>query len=95
MVDSGEPLPEVINMTNMLRANEYLTKTDKIKSEILMLQDEYSRRLEQLVSSLLSIQSDLQDIVKTEASLLSSTRPVRKARKTKKTKRRAKKASGR
>ncbi len=66
----GEPLPEVINMTNVLRLNEYLTRTDTAKSELISCYEQYLQQLEQIVSSLLSIQSDLRDIIRTEASLL-------------------------
>lgn len=67
-----EHLPEMINMTNLLRANEFLAKTDEKKSELIAAYSEYSERLEQIVSSLLSIQEDLRDIIKTEASLIGS-----------------------
>jgi hypothetical protein len=63
-------LPEIINMTNILRANEYLTKTDYKKTELISNYEEYTNKLEQIIASLLSIQTDLRDIIKTEASLI-------------------------
>lgn len=80
----GEPLPEVINMTNTLRLNEYLATTDAKKSELLSYYEQYSQQMEQIVSSLLSIQSDLRDIIRTEASLLDSGTKARKNTKSKK-----------
>lgn len=83
----GESLPEMINMTNVLRANEFLTKTDAKKSELILAYSEYAEKLEQIVSSLLSIQTDLRDIIKTEASLIESDSGAKKPRKsTKKSK---------
>lgn len=69
-----QPLPEVIEMTNLLRTNEYLARADEKKSELILAYDTYTKQLEQLVSSLLSIQADLKDIVKTQASLIGSKR---------------------
>ena len=76
-------------MTNILRSNEYLSKIDEKKTAIISAYEEYTSRLEQIVESLLSIQSDLRDIVRTEASLLNTqkkqarkpTRPAKKAKK--------------
>jgi hypothetical protein len=90
-----QPLPEVINMTNLLRANEYLTKTGEKKTELILAFEEYAKQLEQIVSSLLSIQTDLRDIVKTEAEIIGSKQKTAKktrtkARKRKNTKKRSK-----
>lgn len=84
----GDPLPEVINTTNVLRLNEYLTKTNEKKSELLLLYEEYTKHLESLVSTLLSIQEDLRDIVKAEARLLGSSEKQKS--RPKRTKKRAK-----
>jgi biotin-(acetyl-CoA carboxylase) ligase len=81
---TGDPLPEVINTTNVLRLNEYLTKTDEKKSELLLLYEEYAKHLESLVSTLLSIQEDLKDIVKAEVHLLDSEKQKQRPKKTRK-----------
>lgn len=65
-----KPLPELIDMTNLLRANEYLTKSNQGKTNLIVAYEEYTKKLEELVGSLLSIQSDLKEIVKTEAALI-------------------------
>lgn len=91
---SPEPImPEMINATNALRLNEYLAKSDKKKTTLNAAYDEYTRQLEQIVSSLLSIQVDLKDIIKTEASIIdarksrqSRTTPTRKKTRVKKSK---------
>jgi biotin-(acetyl-CoA carboxylase) ligase len=80
----GDPLPEVINTTNVLRLNEYLAKTDEKKSELLVLYEEYAKHLESLVSTLLSIQEDLKDIVKTQVNLLDSEKQKPRPKRTRK-----------
>jgi biotin-(acetyl-CoA carboxylase) ligase len=80
----GGPLPEVINTTNVLRLNEYLAKTDEKKSELLVLYEEYVKHLESLVSTLLSIQEDLKDIVKTQVNLLDSEKQKPRPKRTRK-----------
>jgi hypothetical protein len=80
----GDPLLEVINTTNVLRLNEYLTKTDEKKSELLLLYEEYTKHLESLVSTLLSIQKDLKDIVKAQVHLLDSEKEKPRPKKTRK-----------
>jgi biotin-(acetyl-CoA carboxylase) ligase len=80
----GGPLPEVINTTNVLRLNEYLAKTDEKKSELLVLYEEYAKHLESLVSTLLSIQEDLKDIVKTQVNLLDSEKQKPRPKRTRK-----------
>lgn len=68
---SPEPvMPEMINTTNALRLNEYLRKSDEKKTALNSAYDEYTRQLEQIVSLLLSIQVDLKDIIKAEASII-------------------------
>lgn len=68
---SPEPvMPEMINATNALRLNEYLRKSDEKKTALNAAYGDYARQLEQIVSSLLSIQVDLKDIIKAEASII-------------------------
>ena len=70
---SPEPvMPEMINTTNAVRLNEYLRKSDEKKTALNAAYDDYARQLEQIVSSLLSIQVDLKDIIKAEASIIDS-----------------------
>jgi 7,8-dihydro-6-hydroxymethylpterin-pyrophosphokinase len=69
-IGSEEPLPELIDTTNLLRANEYLTKNNQGKTNLIVAYEEYTKKLEELVASLLSIQSDLKEIVQTEAALI-------------------------
>ena len=69
----GQPdlaLAEMINSTNILRLNEYLAKSDEKKTNLILAYGQYTQQLEQIISSLLSIQVDLRDIIKTEASII-------------------------
>lgn len=80
-IGSPEPvMPEMINATNAIRLNEYLTKTDEKKTALNAAYGDYTRQLEQIVSTLLSIQVDLKDIIKAEASLLDEQEPQKKKR---------------
>jgi hypothetical protein len=71
------PHPELIDSANLLRANEYLTKTDQKKTELLSAYEEYVKQLEQTVTSLLSIQTDL-NVVKAQASRTKRKKPRKK-----------------
>ena len=63
-------MPEMIDATNAIRLNAYLTKSDEKKTALNAAYSDYAENLEGIVSTLLSIQADLKDIIKTEASLL-------------------------
>lgn len=71
------PLPEMIDTTNIIRINEYLTKSNEGKSRLISAYEDYAKKLEEIVATLLSIQADLKDIVKAEASLISKSRKRR------------------
>lgn len=91
LANLGEPsstLSEMIDTTNTLRLNEYLSKADAKKTQLISDYVQYTKQLEQIISSLFSIQAELKNILKEETSLMSedSVKP-RKVRKpaTKKT----------
>ena len=80
---SPEPImPEMINTTNALRLNEYLMKSDEKKTALNAVYDDYTRQLEQIVSTLLSIQVDLKNIIKTEASIIDEQESQKTGKKT-------------
>ena len=78
------PLEQMIGTTNVLRQNEYLVKSDEKKTDLIAAYVEYTKQLEQIVNSLFSIQSDLKELIKTEASLIESEKPKRATKKAKK-----------
>lgn len=69
----GEPetMPEMIQSTNIIRANEHLSKTNQKKSELLIAYDEYSEQLENLISSIFEIQNELKEVLKDQSVLIS------------------------
>jgi prefoldin subunit 5 len=81
-----QPHPEIINTTNLLRANEYFAKSDEKKTALIAAYTEYAKQMEEILKSMFSIQSDLRDIIKTEASIIgmSGNREVRKKPKNRK-----------
>ena len=71
----GEPvseLPELIESANLLRSNEYLSKVNEKKTELLSAYFEYSEALEELLSTVFDIQNDLKEIVKEQSSMIST-----------------------
>lgn len=87
----GEPvpdIPELVDTTNLIRSNEYLTKTNAKQNELLSTYEKYSDALEKLLSTVFEIQNDLKEIVKEQSSLLSKPKRTsatkRKSKTTKK-----------
>ena len=70
--DPVQDLPELISSANLLRSNEYLLKSDEKKSELLSVYEEYTKSLENLLSSVFDIQNELKDILKEQSSLIST-----------------------
>ncbi len=71
----GEPasdIPELIVSANLLRSNEYLSKANNKKNELLSAYMQYSKALEELLSSVFDIQKDLKEILKEQSSLISN-----------------------
>ncbi len=64
-------IPELITSANLLRSNEYLTKTNEKKSELLSAYEQYSVALEQFLSTVFDIQNDLKEIIKQQSSMIS------------------------
>ena len=72
----GDPvtdMPEMIQSANLLRSNEYLSKANEKKSELLIAYAQYSTALEELLSYVFDIQKDLKDILKEQSSLISDS----------------------
>ena len=72
----GEPvtdMPEMIQSANLLRSNEYLSKANEKKSELLIAYAQYSTALEELLSSVFDIQKDLKEILKQQSLLIADS----------------------
>ena len=76
-------MPELITSANLLRSNEYLSKTNEKKTELLNAYVIYSESLEELLSSVFDIQNDLKEILKKQSSLIPSRTENKSKTKTK------------
>ena len=82
----GDPvseIPELITSANLLRSNEFLSKTNEKKTELLSAYEQYFVALEELLSSVFDIQNDLKEILKQQSSIISSQRKKQSRAKTK------------
>jgi len=76
-------IPELITSANLLRSNEYLSKANEKKTELLSTYTQYSYALEELLSTVFDIQNDLKDILKQQSSIILSQRKKQLKAKTK------------
>ena len=67
-------IPELISSANLVRKNDYLAKSDQKKTELLSLYSQYSKALEEFLSSVFDIQKDLKEIVKEQSAMISDQR---------------------
>ena len=78
----GEPvseIPELITSANLLRSNEYLSKVNEKKTQLLAAYEQYSITMEKLLSSVF----DLKEILKKQSSMIFSKRKKQSMKKTK------------
>ena len=86
LVDSPpSSIPQMINSANLLRSNESLTAANSKKSELILAYQQYSKELEAMLENILEIQKELQEILKTQTSMISEQkttkkRPIRKTK---------------
>lgn len=84
MGESPSEIPEMITSANLLRSNEFLSKANEKKTELISAYEQYSDALEEMLSSVFEIQKDLKEILKTQSSMIASKK--KKPSKSKKTK---------
>jgi hypothetical protein len=77
-------IPELITSANLLRSNEFLSKIDEKKTELVSAYEQYSEALEGMLSSVFEIQKDLKEILKTQSSMIATQK--KKSSKSKNTK---------
>ena len=80
----GDPIseiPELITSANLLRSNEYLSKANEKKTELLSAYEQYFVTLEELISSVFDIQHDLKEILKEQSYKSPSKRKKSKTKK--------------
>jgi len=73
---SETPIPELIESTNLLRSNEFLTKVNQKQNELLSTYEEYVSELKKMISATLRAQ-----INSLRKSQKKSTTPKRKVSK--------------
>lgn len=73
-LERPKKMPELIESANLVRINEYLEKSDSLKTDLLDLYRQYTESLENLLSTVFDIQNELKDIIKEEAKSLSTKR---------------------
>jgi len=81
---STQPMPELINATNILRTNEYLTHVNEKKTQIVSSYEEYVKELEAFLSSVL--ERKLAFLKKTRARLQKKAKKKTKRKRIKKPK---------
>lgn len=67
-------MPELVISANLLRSNEYLSKANDKKTELLSAYAQYSEALEELLLTTFDIQNDLKEILRDQSSLISKTK---------------------
>ncbi len=67
-------IPELVISANLLRSNEYLSKANDKKTELLSAYTQYSEALEELLLTTFDIQNDLKEILRDQSSLISKTK---------------------
>ena len=77
----SEEIPELIESTNLLRMNEFLTESNDKKTELISTYVQYSEAMESLLASVFEIQNELKEILKEQSSML--TKPSRTKKSTK------------
>ena len=78
--DSISDTPELIDSSNLLRRNEFLSKTNQKKTELISAYEQYSESLEKLLETVFDIQHDLKDILKEQSSMLSKPKSKLKSK---------------
>jgi len=77
-------IPEMITSANLLRSNEFLSKVNEKKTELVSTYEKYSEALEEMLSSVFEIQKDLKEILKTQSSMIADKKKKPSKLKTKK-----------
>ena len=68
--DPAKNIPEMIESANLLRSNEYLSKSNEKKTSLIDAYGEYSTALEELLTTVFDIQKDLKEILKEQSTLI-------------------------
>ena len=73
-------IPELINSTNILRANEQLTRVDNKKTELLEVYGQYTQILTDAIMTIIRTQNKIAEIRKKQESAVRTKRTGSKSR---------------
>ena len=76
--ESNKQIPELINSTNLLRSNEFLTKTNTKKTELLSLYELYFIEIENILVEIKKIRIKLKNSLKPKSKKPNKKRKRRK-----------------
>ena len=82
--ESNKPIPELINSTNLLRSNEFLTKTNIIKTDLISSYELYSNELRNIITDIRKIRTEINSL-KSKPKHKSRKKRLAKMKKKKKT----------
>jgi len=85
-----QPLPEFIDKANLLRSNEYLQRANDQKSKLITSYEKYTGELERIVSSILEIKGNINDLKSRFSPQKKISKNKRKKKSRKKTTRKTK-----
>ena len=71
MGDPATEIPELVSSANALRSCEFLQKQNDKQNELLKVYAQYSKSLDNFLSSVFEIQNDLKDIIQEQTLMLS------------------------
>ena len=80
--DLPTDIQEMITSANLVRSNEFLSKSNDKKTELISAYAKYSEALEEMLSSVFEIQKDLKEILKTQSSMIESKKKPSKTKRT-------------
>jgi len=76
--ESNKQIPELINSTNLLRSNEFLTNTNTKKTELLSLYELYFKEIENVLFEIKKIRIELKNSLKPKLKKPNKKRKRRK-----------------
>jgi hypothetical protein len=86
-INQTQPIPELINTTNILRTNEYLTHANEKKTQIISSYEEYVKELEAYLTS--ALERKLAFLKKTRSRLEKKAKKRPRRKHTKKSKKKS------
>lgn len=80
-LEEASEMPEMISSANLLRSNEYLSRANEKRAEIIEAYGRYAAALEGMLAVALEIQDELKEILRAQSEMIGPKKPRRRARK--------------